>query len=74
MTVGSGSKKRPLGLVALAFSLTAVSGWAEGIDFVHEIVPLLEKHCGECHIGDARQGGYSLNTREAVLAGGDSGL
>ncbi len=74
MTVGSGSKKRPLGLVALALSLTAVSGWAEGIDFVHEIVPLLEKHCGECHIGDARQGGYSLNTREAVLAGGDSGL
>jgi hypothetical protein len=43
-------------------------------DFVHEIVPLLEKRCGECHIGEASQGGFSMNTRDAVLAGGDSGI
>jgi hypothetical protein len=37
------------------------------------VVPILRKHCGECHTGDARQGGFSLNTREDLLAGGDSG-
>jgi len=45
-----------------------------GVDFVHAVVPLIRRHCGECHTGDARQGGFSMNTREAVLAGGDSGL
>jgi hypothetical protein len=44
------------------------------VDFVHAVVPLIRRHCGECHTGDARQGGFSMNTREAVLAGGDSGL
>lgn len=43
------------------------------VDFAHEVVPLLRKHCGECHTGDARQGGFSLNTRDDLLAGGDSG-
>jgi len=42
------------------------------IDFAHDIVPLMKKHCGECHTGDARQGGFSMNTREDLLAGGDS--
>lgn len=37
------------------------------------MVPVLRVHCGKCHAGDARQGGFSLNTREAKLAGGDSG-
>ena len=44
------------------------------IDFAHEVVPLLKQHCGECHTGDARQGGYSMNTRDLTLAGGDSGV
>jgi hypothetical protein len=66
-------------MVGAAVSAVAATGWcaepAESrIDFVHEIVPLLESHCGECHIGDASQGGYSMNTRETVLAGGDSGM
>jgi mono/diheme cytochrome c family protein len=43
---------------------------AQGVDFAHEVVPILRKHCGECHTGDARQGGFSLNTREDLLAGG----
>jgi len=46
---------------------------AQAVDFAHEVVPILRKHCGECHTGDARQGGFSLNTREDLLAGGDSG-
>lgn len=46
---------------------------APAVDFVHEVAPLLAKHCGECHTGTARQGGFSLNTRDDLVAGGDSG-
>ena len=37
------------------------------VDFAHEIVPLLEKHCVECHGGDESKGGLSMNTRALML-------
>src|SRR5262245_12844767 len=43
------------------------------IDFAHDIVPILRKHCGECHTGEKKKGGFSLNTRSALLAGGETG-
>src|SRR5262245_62975354 len=46
---------------------------AEPVDFAHDIVPILRQHCGRCHTGDKKKGGYSLNTRAAVIAGGESG-
>src|SRR3954451_13852136 len=46
---------------------------AETIDFAHEIVPILRTHCGQCHTGDKKKGGYSMNTRAALIAGGESG-
>lgn len=46
---------------------------ARAVDFSHDVVPILRVHCGKCHTGDARQGGFSLNTKESTLAGGDSG-
>jgi hypothetical protein len=46
---------------------------AAPIDFAHQIVPILRTHCGECHTGDAKKGGFSLNTRADLLAGGESG-
>ena len=54
-------------------ALCACTAPAAAVDFAHDVVPLLKKHCGECHTGDARQGGFSMNTREDLLAGGDSG-
>jgi len=57
--------------MAVAWYGLAVAA-AQGVDFAHDVAPLLEKHCGECHVGDARQGGFSLNTREDAVAGGDS--
>ena len=46
---------------------------AAEIDFAHEVAPLLKQHCGKCHLGEQKKGGLSFNTREALLAGGDSG-
>lgn len=52
---------------------TSQSGAQESFDFAHKIIPILKKHCAECHTGDQKKGGLSLNTREAMLAGGESG-
>ena len=55
------------------FALLAVAEAEEvPIDFAHDIVPIVRVHCGKCHTGDARQGGFSMNTRSSALAGGDS--
>ena len=62
-------------LIAVVFAVVFVagSGSVVAIDFSHDVVPILRVHCGQCHTGDARQGGLSMNTREDLLAGGDSG-
>ncbi len=44
------------------------------IDFSHEIVPILRKHCMECHAGDNRKGSFSLNTRIELLKGSENGI
>ena len=58
-----------------AFTLLIVAGrsGAAEIDFAHDVVPILREHCGKCHLGDKKQGGFSMNTREALLAGGENG-
>lgn len=48
-------------------------GGEEPIDFPHEIVPIIRKHCIQCHSDDQKKGGFSFNTRESTLAGGESG-
>ena len=40
--------------------------------FLREVHPLLEEHCFRCH-GEKRKGGLRLNSRPAILKGGDSG-
>ncbi len=37
------------------------------IDFVHEIVPILKKHCVTCHAGREAEGDFSLNTRHDII-------
>jgi hypothetical protein len=41
--------------------------------FETKIRPVLVEHCHKCHAGDSAKGGLRLDSREAVLAGGDSG-
>ena len=58
----------------LIFPLAMVANAAAAeVDFAHDIVPLLKKHCGECHTGSQRKGKLSFNTRESLLQGGESG-
>ncbi|MES2595635.1 MAG: DUF1549 domain-containing protein [Verrucomicrobiota bacterium] len=50
-----------------------ISSTASAVDFSHEIVPILRKHCAECHAGDKKKGGFSFNTRADLLEGGENG-
>lgn len=52
---------------------SAGPGLAAPIDFDHQIKPLLESRCADCHSGDARKGGLSLDTQAGLQQGGDSG-
>lgn len=52
--------------------------WPEGpikeevrvVTFGADIAPMLKAACGECHAGVAAKGGFAVETREAVLKGG----
>jgi len=56
----------------IASSALLSSAFGE-IDFAHEIVPVLREHCAECHSGEKRKGGFSLNTRAELLEGSENG-
>src|SRR3954451_6087928 len=63
-------------MIAAAIGTLAIFNFAraaETVDFAHEIVPILRTHCGQCHTGDKKKGGYSMNTRGALGARGESG-
>jgi hypothetical protein len=55
--------RHPLTLLVFPLATFAVAE----IDFAHEVVPLLQTHCVECHGGDEAEGGFSMNTRALVL-------
>jgi Protein of unknown function (DUF1549)/Protein of unknown function (DUF1553)/Planctomycete cytochrome C len=44
------------------------------LDFVHEVAPILKKHCAECHMGEKHKGGLSMNTREDMMKENDDGF
>jgi hypothetical protein len=43
------------------------------VDFATQIKPILEKRCVSCHARGLNKGGLSINSREALLKGGESG-
>jgi len=58
----------------ILLSSAAPARAADGkLDFAHDIAPILRAHCVKCHTGDKKQGGFSLNTRAELLAGGENG-
>lgn len=58
--------------VAIASQNRLVSA-SQSVDFAHEVAPILREYCVKCHVGDNKSGGLSINSREDILAGGDSG-
>lgn len=60
--------------ISLMTPLISVAGDPEGIAFFEkEIRPLLVTHCYECHANGEANGGLSLETRDAIMRGGDTG-
>ena len=60
----------------LLTSVCACSGAEDPFDFFEKrIRPIFAEHCFECHSADAgkSKGGLSLDSREDILRGGDSG-
>ncbi|QDT16407.1 DUF1549 domain-containing protein [Alienimonas californiensis] len=43
---------------------------AAPVDFAHQVVPVLRRHCAACHGGGEAKGGFSIDTRERFLEGG----
>ena len=56
-------------LLFVLICLVAVSSGQDSlaVDFAHEVVPILKKHCVQCHGGKNANGGFSLNTRSLFL-------
>ncbi|HEV2294500.1 MAG TPA: PSD1 and planctomycete cytochrome C domain-containing protein [Tepidisphaeraceae bacterium] len=46
---------------------------ARKIDFAHDVMPILKESCVQCHANGKSKGGLKIDTREALLAGGESG-
>jgi len=42
-------------------------------DFAHQIAPAIKELCGDCHLGDKKKGGFSMNTQPLFLAGSENG-
>jgi hypothetical protein len=71
------------GSITLAVLLALAAGRVEAADpdaaavafFEKQVRPLLSEHCHGCHSAKANKtrGGLALDSREAILAGGDSG-
>jgi hypothetical protein len=59
----------PIVMVGLGLGSVARAG-AEPpprVDFVHDIAPVLEARCARCHAGGTYKGGFSIETRAAIL-------
>ncbi len=55
--------------ICLFFTTTAA---AAPVDFVHDVRPILGKHCYECHGETKHKGGLRLDVKAAALKGGDN--
>jgi len=51
---------------------SAAADQADAVDFVHEVRPILQRHCHSCHGTDKQRGGLRLDVRSEAFKGGDS--
>jgi hypothetical protein len=62
-----------LGLLASLLALPALADQAADQHFLDRVQPLLQSKCVACHGPDKQKSGLRLDSREAVLKGGESG-
>ncbi len=43
------------------------------ISYLQQVQPIFQAHCAKCHLNGNKKGGLSLETRESILKGGESG-
>ncbi len=67
------SCQRILPILSMCFLALAMPRTVIAVDFVHQVMPILSKHCGKCHAAGRKEGGLGMNTRGELLAGGESG-
>jgi len=53
--------------------MIAGGAFVHAVDFSHDIVPILREHCATCHTGDKKKGGFSMDSRADLIAGGENG-
>ncbi len=46
---------------------------AASISFARDVLPILQANCSNCHGGSTSSGGFSINTYQDVMAGGNTG-
>ncbi len=60
--------------VALFLSTPAVLLGAEKVDYVRDVVPILQKYCLGCHTEAEDSSGLIMDSHQALMKGGESGL
>lgn len=64
----------PRGCAAVAWMCVGtISSVACAVDFQRDVVPILVKHCLECHNATESSGGLDLTRGQSLRGGGDSG-
>jgi len=64
---------RALAVVFLFAVLWHTTPAAESVDVFSQVQPILRRACAKCHAGTRRKGEFSINDRQSVINGGESG-
>ena len=72
VTAGIGLAMQSTSTTSSETSTVAIDAPRE-VSFVNEVMPILEKHCWECHSEESAELGLKLDTYEGVMAGSDYG-
>lgn len=58
------------GLSVMALGAQKAQTTQKAISYQRDVLPILKKNCSSCHSNGAKQGDFSLDSREAILTGG----
>jgi len=72
VTVGIGFAMQSEGARSMD-STVAMTDSHQAVSFATEVLPILEKHCSECHSEENAELGLKLDTYEGLMAGSDYG-